>query len=60
MKDIVTITCYGTTKEYERLEALREFTQGVLFCEGSERDRYASIVAGLRAGKTVVNDEWTW
>ena len=56
----VTITCYGTTEEYDRDEALREFTEGVLYCDGSERDRYCSIVSGLRAGLTVVDDEWAW
>lgn len=58
--DIVTITCYNSERKMERQKAMEEFSDAILFCEGSERDRYCSIVAGLKAGKSVVDDEWQW
>ena len=60
MSDLVTITCYGSTIKVDRQTALKEYSEAVLFCEGSERDRYVSIVCGLKAGKDVVDDEWNW
>lgn len=61
MKDnIVTVLCYGTEKKYRRSEALKEFKEGMLFCDGSERDRYTSIFCGLDEGLNYVDDEWKW
>lgn len=56
-KDMVKVTCYGSTKVYEREQAIREFTTAVLVCEGSERDRYCNILSDLRAGKSEAKDE---
>lgn len=58
--DIVTITCYNQTEKRKRGEAIRFYTEGMLCCEGSERDRYTSIVTGLHEGFTTVDDEWSW
>ena len=60
MSDIVTITCYGKTEKRNREEAIQFYTEGVIACEGSERDRYVSIVTGLQCGKKVVDDNWEW
>lgn len=60
MEDMVEITCYGTTKKMARQKAMNEYWQGVIACEGSERDRYLSIYEGLRNGYKKVDDNWEW
>lgn len=60
MNDTVEVTCYGTTKTYSRKEAMHNFWEGVLACEGSERDRYLSIYTGLKNGYSKVDDDWNW
>ena len=57
MRDMVEVTCYGTTKLYERQQAIREFGIAMQVCEGSEKERYANIYCGLVRGKKVVCDE---
>lgn len=56
--DIVVVTCYGNTKEYNREEAIDHFTEGMLWCDpgSSEFSRYANIVSQLRCGCTFVSD----
>lgn len=56
MKDIVKVTCYGTTKEYERKEAIKRFLEGMMCSEGSERERYTNIYLGLLQGLKEVSD----
>lgn len=59
--DIVTITCYGQKEKRKRGEAINFYTEGMIACAGSsEGDRYASIVTGLNAGITEVDDLWEW
>lgn len=60
MNDIVTITCYGKVEKRRRDEAIAFYSEGIMCCEGSERDRYTSIVMGLQQGFKVVDDEWNW
>ena len=60
MSAIVTITCYGKTEKMNRDKAIAFYTEGILYSDGSERDRYVSIVTGLQCGKTVVDDNWEW
>ena len=60
MNDIVTIICYGQVVHKNRSEAIDFYTDGIFGSEGSERDRYVSIVQGLRAGKKLVDDNWEW
>lgn len=59
-KDIVKITCYGKVEELPREEALAKYREGVFACDGCERERYESIVEGLEAGLTSVDDDWKW
>ncbi len=54
---VVEVTCYGKKKTWNRSEAIAFFTKGVLMCDGSERERYAKIIAGLEAGENKVSDE---
>mgnify|MGYP007013864716 CR=1 FL=1 len=56
-KDIVKIICYRRESEMERQDAIREFTEGVMVCNGSERDRYMNILLDLMAGMKVCRDE---
>ena len=57
MNDMVEVTCYGTTKKYKRSDALARFYEGMLFCDGSERDRYTNIYIGLKRGYKKVDDD---
>lgn len=52
--------CYGSTIKMERTRAIKEYTDAILMCEGSECNRYRSIVSGLKSGKKKVDDEWHW
>lgn len=57
---MIKITCYGTTKTYdesERENLKRKFIEGILWSEGSERDRYVNILIGLEDGETDIVDE---
>ena len=56
--DKVTVICYGQAKEWEnRWEAIDYYSEGVAACDGSERDRYETILLKLLAGLTVCSDE---
>lgn len=57
VKDMVEITCYGTTKLYERQQAIKEFRIAMQVCEGSEKERYANIYCELVRGKNKISDE---
>ena len=51
LKDSVKITCYGVTKVGKnRQDAIKEFLEGMLCCEGAERDRYTNIYLQLTSG----------
>ena len=56
-KDLVLVTCYGQTKEWEREEAMDFYEEGILCCEGAERDRYVEIYFQLKHGAKVATDE---
>ena len=53
----VTTVCYGEKRVWDsRDEAMSFFLEGILNCEGSERDRYATAYAGLKNGDDYVTD----
>ena len=54
--DVVTITCYGVTKKMNRKDAIEKYLEGMMCCDGSERERYTNIYCQLIAGETVCND----
>lgn len=62
MDDLVTITCYNKTETRKRKDAIAFYWEAINGCDpySSEADRYCSIVGGLEAGKTVVDDQWNW
>ena len=58
MKDAVTPICYGQRQEWKnRDEAMKFFMQGVLECDGSERERYETILTKLMLGMRECSDE---
>ena len=61
MKKMIEITCYGQTEKHpasKRKELMDFYLEGVMCCEGSERDRYAKIYSELADGLFKVSDEW--
>ena len=53
----VTTVCYGEKRVWDsREDAMSYFLEGILNCEGSERDRYATVYAGLKNGDDYVTD----
>lgn len=55
-KDIVKVTCYNQTKEWERSEAIAFFLEGMMSCEGAERERYTDIYIQLLGGYKECSD----
>ena len=56
-KDIVTIVCYGKTEQMEREKAIAKYYDGMMCCDGSERNRYTNIYMDLINGLDVCKDE---
>ncbi len=57
-KDKVTTICYGRAKEWgNRWDAIDFFKEGVMECDGSERDRYTTILMKLLSGEEVCSDD---
>ena len=55
--DRVTTICYGEKKEWDdRWEAVDFFKEGAMACDGSEKDRYTTILLKLLAGETTCSD----
>jgi len=52
----VTVTCYGKKETMTRKEALDKYYEGMMCCEGSERDRYVTVYCQLMEGLTDVDD----
>ena len=58
---MVTVICYGKEEKWDsRKEAINYYEEGILCCEGSERDRYTNVYLDLIAGKDVCTDEEDW
>lgn len=56
MKEFVTIICYGQPEIMRRDEAIDKYYEGMICCEGSERDRYMEIYFQLMEGNKVCKD----
>ena len=57
LSEKVTVTCYRQTETMTRQEAIDEYYEGMLCCEGSEGERYTKIYFQLMEGYTNVSDE---
>lgn len=56
-KDMVRIICYNQVERMERKDALDKYLEGMMMCDGSERERYASIYSQLMAGYQTCSDK---
>ena len=57
MDSVITI-CYGQKQEWKsRNEAMLFFLQGILECDGSEKERYETILTKLMLGSKECSDE---
>ena len=55
-RKICTI-CYGRERLWDsREEAMDFFWEGVIECDGSERERYLNVYEDLKAGKMICTD----
>ena len=55
--DVVKVRVYGKWKKFKsRIDAMNFFMDGIISCDGAERDRYTGIYFQLKAGATVVTD----
>ena len=53
MSDPVTTICYGQKQEWDdRWKAVDFFKEGVMACDGAEKERYTNILLKLLAGET--------
>jgi hypothetical protein len=57
LNEKVKVTCYRQTETMTRQEAINEYYEGMLCCEGSEGERYTKIYFQLMEGLTEVSDE---
>ena len=57
MDDEVTIICYRQEEKMTRREAMKEYFEGMMCCDGSEKERYATIYEQLVMGAMVCSDE---
>lgn len=55
-KKLVRVTCYNTTRYMLRKNAIKDYLEGMMYCEGSEQERYAKIYTELILGNKVVSD----
>ena len=56
--DKVTTICYRQEQVWEnRWDAIDFFTEGAMACDGSEKERYETILIKLLAGMDVCSDE---
>lgn len=50
LDDEVSIICYNETKPMIRRDAIAFYFEGMMCCEGSERERYTNIYQQLMLG----------
>ena len=56
--DSVTVITYGQKQIWDsRAEAIVFYLEGMMNCEGAERDRYTNIYLALISGASVYSDE---
>lgn len=56
LQEKVKVTCYNQTETMTRGEAIDEYYEGMMCCDGSERERYTKIYYELMEGYTEVSD----
>lgn len=59
MNNKITVVCYGKKEVWNtRGKAIEYYREGIANSEGSERNRYASILSQLLSGQTFCSDEY--
>lgn len=56
----IQITCYRQTKTYPesaRKSLMDSYFEGMMFCEGSEQERYTNVYIGLKMGANIISDD---
>lgn len=54
---MVEVICYGKRDKWENREkAIAFYLEGMMVCDGSERNRYTNVYLDLVAGKDVCSD----
>lgn len=56
LKEVVTVICYGRMEHMTREQAIDKYYEGMVCCEGCERDRYTEIYCQLAEGKKICMD----
>ena len=56
INDEVVIVCYGKTEKMSRRDAMIKYHEGMVCCDGSERERYTNIFLELLEGRKVCSD----
>ena len=54
--DLVTVICYGQKEVMSRSAAIKKYKEGMMCCEGSERERYTNIYLQLIDGQKNCSD----
>lgn len=57
LNEKVKVTCYRRTEVMTRKKAIDEFYEGMIFCDGSEAERYTTIYLQLMEGRMECSDE---
>lgn len=57
LNEKVKITCYRQTETMTRREAIEEYYEGMMYCDGSEAERYTTIYWQLMEGWMECSDE---
>ena len=57
LKERVKVICYNKLERWTRQEAIDFYTEGMMASDGSEKERYASIVWQLMAGFRTCSDK---
>lgn len=57
LDDEVNVTCYNRTEKMKRRDAINMYFEGMMCCDGSERERYTNIYQMLMLGYMDVCDE---
>ena len=54
---MVDVICYGQRETWNsRQDAIKFFFEGMMCCDGAERDRYTNVYLDLMNGKDVCSD----
>lgn len=56
LREQVTVTCYGKKETMSREAAIDKYYEAMIYCDGSEAERYQTIYCQLMDGFMDVSD----